>query len=118
MGETRIDRIMLLLELANLNPQPQSVPINSLVKIKGTPLGESEKLDNFEFIRTIAIARILMPKTAVRLSAGRLEMSEEMQAMCFFAGANSCFYGEKLLTTENPEMESDIQFFKKIGINQ
>jgi biotin synthase len=118
MGETRIDRIMLLIELANLNPQPQSVPINSLVKIKGTPLGESEKLDNFEFVRTIAVARILMPKTAVRLSAGRLEMSEEMQAMCFFAGANSCFYGEKLLTTENPEMESDIQFFKKIGINQ
>ena len=118
LGETREDRMMLLLELANLNPQPNSVPINNLVPIKGTPLGNTPKIDNFEFVRTIAIARILMPKSAIRLSAGRSEMSEEMQAMCFFAGANSQFYGEKLLTTQNPEEEADIKLFKKLGINQ
>lgn len=118
LGETREDRIMLLLELASLNPQPQSVPINNLVPIAGTPLGNTPKIDNFEFIKTIAIARILMPKSIVRLSAGRSEMSEEMQAMCFFAGANSQFYGEKLLTTENPEEESDVKLFAKLGINQ
>lgn len=118
IGETRTDRIKLLLELASLSPQPNSVPINSLVPIKGTPLGENAKIDNFEFIRTVAVARILMPKAVVRLSAGRMEMTQEMQAMCFFAGANSCFYGEKLLTTENAEMNSDLELFKKLGINQ
>lgn len=118
LGETREDRIMLLLELASLNPQPQSVPINSLVPIKGTPLGNTPKIDNFEFIKNIAIARILMPKSTIRLSAGRESMSEEMQAICFFAGANSCFYGDKLLTTENPQEETDIKLFNKLGINQ
>jgi biotin synthase len=118
LGETREDRIMLLLELASLSPQPQSVPINNLVPVAGTPLGNTPKIDNFEFIKTIAVARILMPKSVIRLSAGRSEMSEEMQAMCFFAGANSQFYGEKLLTTQNPQEESDIKLFAKLGINQ
>jgi len=118
MGEARQDRAMLLLELSRLNPQPQSVPINNLVKIKGTPLGNSEKLDTFEFVKTIAVARILMPKASVRLSAGRLEMSEEMQALCFFAGANSIFYGEKLLTAANPEEIEDSKLLAKLGINQ
>jgi biotin synthase len=118
MGETREDRISLLFELASLNPQPNSVPINALVRVKGTPLGESEPLDKFEFIRTIAIARILMPQAFVRLSAGRVDMTEEMQAMCYFAGANSQFYGEKLLTTPNPEKTKDNLLFAKLGINQ
>lgn len=116
MGEKREDRAKMLLILANLPKQPESVPINMLVKVKGTPLEEEGDLDPFEFIRTIAIARIMMPKSAVRLSAGRENMSEQTQALCFLSGANSIFYGEKLLTTDNPEMERDQKLFKKLGI--
>jgi biotin synthase len=116
MGETREDRVSLLTELATLPTHPQSVPINQLVGIPGTPLGESEALDNFEFIRTIAVARILMPQSMVRLSAGREEMSAEMQAWCFFAGANSIFYGETLLTTSNPVPEKDKALFETLGL--
>jgi biotin synthase len=116
MGESREDRAAFLRTLANLPSHPESVPINRLVTVSGTPLGNTAELDAFEFIRTIAIARILMPRSFVRLSAGREEMSEEMQAMCFFAGANSIFYGEKLLTTANPEKDADMQMFAKLGI--
>ena len=118
MGESREDRAKMLIVLANLPKQPQSVPINMLVKVKGTPLEKVENLDEFEFIRTIAVARIMMPKSAVRLSAGRETMNEQTQALCFFAGANSIFYGEKLLTTSNPEMERDRNLFAKLGINK
>lgn len=117
MGEGRDDRIGLLQQLANLPVHPESVPINMLVKIEGTPLAEVDDLDNFEFIRTIAVARILMPQSFVRLSAGRQEMNDEMQAMCFFAGANSIFYGEKLLTTDNPETNHDQRLFQRLGIH-
>ncbi|RTE65090.1 biotin synthase BioB [Amphritea opalescens] len=117
MGETATDRIGLLRQLANLPKQPESVPINMLVKVKGTPLEDAETLDNLEFIRTIAVARIMMPESHVRLSAGRENMSDEMQAMTFMAGANSIFYGECLLTTPNPETHSDLQLFKRLGIN-
>ena len=117
MGETRIDRAKMLIVLANLPKHPQSVPINMLVKVKGTPLENVEPLDQFEFIRTIAVARIMMPQSVVRLSAGREEMSEQTQALCFLAGANSIFYGEKLLTTGNPEMERDRKLFEKLGIS-
>jgi len=116
MGETREDRAKMLIVLANLPKQPQSVPINMLVKVKGTPLDKVEDLDQFEFVRTIAIARIMMPESAVRLSAGRENMNEQTQALCFLAGANSIFYGEKLLTTSNPEMERDSKLFAKLGI--
>lgn len=116
MGESREDRAKMLMILANLPKQPESVPINMLVKVKGTPLENVEDLDQFEFIRTIAIARIMMPKSAVRLSAGRQEMNEQTQALCFFAGANSIFYGEKLLTTQNPEIIHDQKLMKKLGI--
>ena len=116
MGEARTDRAQMLQILANLPQHPQSVPINRLVKVKGTPLENSAGIDEFEFIRTIAVARILMPKSAVRLSAGRSEMSEQTQSLCFLAGANSIFYGDKLLTTQNPEAEKDQQLFKKLGI--
>ncbi len=116
MGESREDRAGLLLQLANLPQHPESVPINMLIKIKGTPLEHVGDLDPFEFIRTIAIARILMPKTYVRLSAGREEMNEQTQALCFFAGANSIFYGETLLTAKNPETEKDRALFNKLGI--
>jgi biotin synthase len=116
MGEEREDRAKMLLILANLPKQPQSVPINMLVKVKGTPMAEIKDLDPFEFVRTIAVARIMMPKSAVRLSAGREEMSEQTQALCFLAGANSIFYGEKLLTTSNPEAEKDQKLFEKLGI--
>ncbi len=116
MGEERQDRAGMLIALANLEQHPHSVPINMLVKVKGTPLGDIEELDQFEFIRTIAIARIMMPKSAVRLSAGRQEMSEQTQALCFLAGANSIFYGEKLLTTQNPESQKDQALFAKLGI--
>ncbi len=116
MGEQREDRAKMLIVLANLPKQPQSVPINMLVKVKGTPLEKVEDLDQFEFIRTIAIARIMMPHSAVRLSAGRENMNEQTQALCFLAGANSIFYGEKLLTTGNPEAEKDRELFKKLGI--
>lgn len=117
MGEARADRVGLLKELANLPEPPDSVPINLLVKVAGTPLQDAPALDPLEFIRTIAVARILMPASRVRLSAGRNDMSDEMQAMCFFAGANSIFYGEKLLTTGNPEANSDQQLFDRLGIH-
>ena len=118
MGETREDRAKMLIVLANLPQHPQSVPINMLVRVAGTPLAEiqEKELDQFEFIRTIAVARIMMPKSVVRLSAGRENMNEQTQALCFLAGANSIFYGEKLLTTSNPEMERDQNLFKKLGI--
>ena len=103
-------------QLATLPTHPESVPINQLVKIPGTPLGNVEDLDPFEFVRTIAVARILMPKSMVRLSAGREEMPESQQALCFLAGANSIFYGDKLLTTANPEAESDLMLFKRLGL--
>ncbi|WP_144391963.1 biotin synthase BioB [Pleionea sediminis] len=116
MGEDKSDRLGLLRELANLPEHPQSVPINMLVAVAGTPLENVEKLDTFEFIRTIATARIMMPKSYVRLSAGREDMSEETQALCFNAGANSIFYGDTLLTTANPEQNKDELLFKKLGI--
>jgi biotin synthase len=116
MGEKREDRAKMLIVLANLPKQPESVPINMLVKVKGTPLENVESLDPFEFIRTIAVARIMMPKAKVRLSAGREEMNEQTQALCFLAGANSIFYGEKLLTTQNPQTQKDQELFAKLGI--
>ena len=116
MGEEENDRIGLLMQLANLAEHPESVPVNMLVKVAGTPLAQEEDLDPFAFIKTIAVARILMPKSHVRLSAGREEMNDQMQAMAFFAGANSIFYGEKLLTTPNPESNKDMQLFKRLGI--
>jgi biotin synthetase len=116
LGESRVDRAGLLETLANLSPQPESVPINKLVSITGTPLGDVDPLDSFEFIRTIAVARILMPRAYVRLSAGRRSLSDEGQALCFYAGANSIFYGDKLLTTGNPDHEKDQQLFAKLGL--
>ncbi len=116
MGEGQQDRAGLLLQLANMPVQPESVPINMLVKVAGTPLDGVEDLDPFEFIRTIAVARILMPASHVRLSAGREEMNEQMQAMAFFAGANSIFYGEKLLTTPNPKKNKDMALLDRLGI--
>jgi len=116
MGESRNARAGLIAQLANLNPYPESVPVNKLVQVKGTPLYGTDELDSFEFIRTIAVARITMPKAMVRLSAGRSEMSEEVQALCFLAGANSIFYGDKLLTTGNPEAEQDKIMFRKLGL--
>jgi biotin synthase len=116
MGERASDRVGLLVQLANLPQQPESVPINMLVKVKGTPLENVEDLDPFEFIRCIAVARILMPKSHVRLSAGRESMSDELQAMAFMAGANSIFYGECLLTTPNPETHKDMLLFKRLGL--
>jgi len=116
MGETARDRIGLLQQLANLPQPPESVPINMLVKVAGTPLENVEDLDPFEFVRNIAVARILMPTSHVRLSAGRESMSDELQAMAFFAGANSIFYGECLLTTPNPETHRDLQLFKRLGL--
>lgn len=117
LGESAKDRSGLLIALANLPRHPESVPINMLVKVEGTPLDNVEDLESFEFIRTIAIARIMMPKSHVRLSAGREGMNEQMQAMCFLAGANSIFYGCKLLTTGNPDEHFDQKLFKKLGIN-
>ena len=116
MGEGRAQRAGLLMSLANLPEHPGSVPINRLVQVEGTPLHGTALLDPFEFVRTIAAARILMPNAMVRLSAGRAEMSEELQALCFLAGANSIFYGEKLLTTGNPDVEADQALFAKLGI--
>lgn len=116
LGENTEDRIKMLEVLAGFNPPPESVPINSLVPIPGTPLAESGGVDNFEVIRMIALARIAIPKAKVRLSAGRTQMSEEMQALCFFAGANSIFYGDKLLTTSNPQSEADLALLKKLGL--
>ena len=117
MGESRQARAGLIAQLANLKPYPDSVPINNLVQVAGTPLHGTEALDHFEFVRTIAAARITMPKAMVRLSAGRQEMSEAVQALCFLAGANSIFYGEKLLTTGNPESQRDDNLFQKLGIH-
>ncbi|QFT53296.1 Biotin synthase [Microbulbifer sp. THAF38] len=116
MGEGDKDRAGLLMQLANLPEHPESVPINMLVKVAGTPLEQEKDLDPFEFIRCIAVARIMMPKSHVRLSAGREQMSDEMQSMAFLAGANSIFYGEKLLTTANPEANKDMQLFSRLGI--
>jgi biotin synthase len=116
MGEKPEDRAELLRTLANLPKHPESVPINLLVQVEGTKLDSVARIDEFEFIRTIAVARILMPQSFVRLSAGREAMSEQTQALCFFAGANSIFYGEKLLTTPNPETDRDIQLFSKLGL--
>jgi biotin synthase len=116
MGESRADRAGLLVELANLPQPPESVPINRLVPVAGTPLAETAPLDAFEFVRTVAVARILMPRSYVRLSAGRETMSEEMQALCFLAGANSIFYGEKLLTCPNREADTDAQLFERLGL--
>ena len=116
MGEAREDRIGLLQQLANQPQQPESVPINLLVKVEGTPLVNAEALDPIEFVRSIAVARILMPASHVRLSAGREAMSDEMQALCFLAGANSVFYGEKLLTAPNPAADQDKQLFKRLGL--
>jgi len=116
MGESRASRAGLIAQLANLDPHPESVPINNLVQVEGTPLYGTPKLDPFEFVRTIAAARITMPKAMVRLSAGREDMSAELQALCFLAGANSIFYGEKLLTTGNPDVEADRALFAKLGL--
>lgn len=116
MGETRRDRVGLLTQLANLSEHPESVPINMLVRIPGTPLENVEDLDPFEFIRCIAVARIMMPKSYVRLAAGRTEMNDQTQALIFLAGANSLFYGDTLLTTPNPGEHHDIQLFRRLGI--
>jgi len=116
MGESRKDRIELLLQLAALPEPPKSIPVNRLIPIEGTPLAQASDIDNFEFIRTIAITRILMPGSVIRLSAGRESMSEEMQTLCFMAGANSIFYGEKLLTANNPDADADAALFQKLGI--
>ncbi len=118
MGESRNQRAGLLAQLANMERPPESVPINLLTQVEGTPLHGTEELDPLEFVRTIAAARITMPSSFVRLSAGRQSMSEGVQAMCFLAGANSIFYGEKLLTTANPEASSDKKLFEKLGINK
>jgi biotin synthase len=117
LGESRHDRASMLRELSNLPRHPESVPINMLVKIEGTPLYGAEDIDPFEFVRTIAVARLMMPHSYVRLSAGRTEMSDEMQALCFLAGANSIFYGERLLTTDNPEADRDRQLLQRLGIH-
>jgi biotin synthase len=116
MGESRTQRAGLLAQLASLDPPPESVPINLLVQVEGTPLHGTDALDPIEFVRTIAVARILMPTSYVRLSAGRQQMSDAVQALCFLAGANSIFYGDKLLTTGNPEWEKDQQLFDKLGL--
>jgi biotin synthase len=116
MGESEDDRAGLLLELATLPQHPESVPINLLVQVEGTPLAGTPKLDPFAFIRTVAVARVMMPASRIRLSAGRADMSDELQSLCFLAGANSIFYGEKLLTTENPLMERDQRLFERLGL--
>ena len=117
MGESQQDRAGLLVQLANLPHHPESVPINQLVKVAGTPLDQEDDMDPLDFIRMIAVARIMMPQSHVRLSAGREQMTDEMQAMCFFAGANSIFYGECLLTTPNPAANKDQALFRRLGIN-
>ncbi|MDI6747983.1 MAG: biotin synthase BioB [Rhodocyclaceae bacterium] len=116
MGENRSVRAALIAQLAGMNPPPESVPINHLVAVPGTPMEHAPALDPFEFVRTIAAARITMPASFVRLSAGRQQMSDELQALCFFAGANSIFYGERLLTTENPEASRDVALFERLGL--
>ncbi len=117
MGESATDRAQLLRQLANMPQHPESVPINLLVQVEGTPLHGTDKLDPLQFVRTVAVARILMPKSRVRLSAGRKDMSDEMQALCFLAGANSIFYGDKLLTTDNPMTNHDKHLFERLGVH-
>ena len=117
MGETLKDRANLLIQLANLDQHPESVPINNLVKVKGTPLANEKDIEPFDFIRMLAVARIMMPKSHIRLSAGREQMNEQMQALAFLAGANSIFYGDKLLTTSNPQVDKDNALFFKLGIS-
>ena len=117
LGESRRDRASMLCQLSNLPSHPESVPINLLVQVEGTPLFGVEELDPLEFVRTVAVARIMMPRSYVRLSAGRTEMSDELQALCFLAGANSLFYGERLLTTDNPETDRDKQLFERLGLS-
>ena len=117
LGESREDRIEFLMVLANLETPPESVPINRLIPVVGTPLANAEQVEGIELVRTIATARILMPKSAVRLTAGRSAMSDELQALCFFAGANSVFIGDKLLTEGNPQLDKDKILFKKLGLN-
>jgi biotin synthase len=117
MGESRLQRAGLIAQLANLNPYPESVPVNHLVQVEGTPLHGIDPLDPLEFVRTIAVARITMPQARVRLSAGRRQMGEAVQAMCFLAGANSIFYGDKLLTTDNPEANDDRALLEKLGLH-
>lgn len=117
MGESDKDRANLLIELANMSKHPESVPVNMLVQVEGTPLMGTEALDPLVFVRTIAVARILMPESRVRLSAGRKDMSDEMQALCFLAGANSIFYGDKLLTTDNPMTNHDLALFDRLGLH-
>jgi biotin synthase len=116
MGETRKNRAGLIVQLANLPKPPESVPINNLVPIPGTPMADTARIDPFEFVRTIAAARITMPTSWVRLSAGRQEMNDELQALCFLAGANSMFYGERLLTTGNPDVARDEALFERLGL--
>ncbi len=116
MGESRKNRAALIVQLANLPKPPESVPINNLVPIPGTPMAANDRLDPFEFVRTIAAARIAMPTSWVRLSAGRTEMSDELQTLCFLAGANSMFYGDRLLTTGNPDVDRDDQLFARLGV--
>ncbi len=116
MGESRLQRAGLIAQLANLNPYPDSVPINHLVAVEGTPLADQEPLDPLEFVRTIAVARITMPKARVRLSAGRRQLGEGVQALCFLAGANSIFYGDKLLVTGNPEVEEARSLLDRMGM--
>ena len=116
MGETRVQRAGLIAQLANLEPYPESVPINNLVQVPGTPLAGTAPLDPFEFVRTIAVARITMPKAMVRLSAGREQMDDAVQALCFAAGANSIFYGDRLLTTSNPQAARDRALFERLGL--
>ncbi len=118
LGESRRERAGLIAQLANLTPYPESVPVNNLVKVAGTPLSDTPEVDPFEFVRTIAVARITMPKAAVRLSAGREEMDEALQALCFLAGANSIFYGDMLLTTGNPQVVKDKALFQRLGLTQ
>ncbi|MFT0546913.1 biotin synthase BioB [Allopusillimonas ginsengisoli] len=117
MGETRRDRARLIQQLANLSPYPDSVPVNNLVKVPGTPLAQGEDIDPFEFVRTVAVARITMPRAVVRLSAGREEMDDSLQALCFLAGANSIFYGDQLLTTGNPNVIRDKQLLQRLGMS-
>ncbi len=117
MGETVRHRAGLIAELANLDPYPESVPINNLVRVEGTPLADQAPIDPFDFVRTIAVARITMPKARVRLSAGRQQMGDGIQALCFLAGANSIFYGDKLLTTGNPDTEADVQLMQRLGMS-
>lgn len=116
LGETSADRVDMLVMLANLPVQPESVPINMLIPMKGTPLADAAPIDPIDFVRTVAVARIMLPKSFVRLSAGRTAMSDEMQALCFFAGANSIFVGDVLLTADNPEADKDKALFRKIGL--